>query len=469
MLIFSLLTLTALLFVSTAWSLPAASSDHDITRRNENDDGSTSAGRNFALASTVRTAHPAKLEKIYTTWVEENDDSDDSDDTCSSDISSTIDFLKPSTTSVPLSSASSATAELEGLAHIPDATCSLTQRGLSRRSCSGKYDLTYDGREFSIEYRDWPQQDILWERAFSNRKWYPVKVTRPFVHKRKFENGMERDTVTFPKRDRDGKDVFFFFDRDSKPDSGQGRFIRGFKKTGSKWESVRPYVITEDLSTRWGRVSSDGFTDPESIPKLWDDKTGDGLKKGYDKNGVALTYNWLAAIRAMVPISKRCAVFYTGSGVRQEMIDKFVNKYLKGRGYTYVNLFAGSEIRYGLLPRKKSSVSEDYYTKMHFMAIYRGSRSVAQMTRSPDVPAQKSNGVPVTIGVGQVWYWVELPVLLRNPYVKRIWAVMPDREGNWIFNKQWDIEDPNTHKVDWTWPTSLDDKLQVDPIKGTVS
>ncbi|KAL9105379.1 MAG: hypothetical protein Q9227_009435 [Pyrenula ochraceoflavens] len=415
----------------------------------------------------------------------DNDGNDDLEDSCPTDDFPWENPPQPSAfpsvfpTAIPSavpSALSSITTDPQPMDDELGAVC-IQQRGLSKREC-GTIEFKYDQRDWKIHYNDYPKKDILYIKARSDGKFYASSKENYYVEIRTFEQGrdrFERYSVEFKRLDSDGATVYFVYTKD-RTDVGEGRFLRGYDRNG---DPIRPKFLSKSgttaaaprpnsggpsssnqnqLSLRWGKASTDGFTDDEGIPALWNDDTGDGLRRGYDVNGVALTKNWLDRIQLLIRKEDRISMFYTGHGAVKSDMKDFIQTFLRGRGFTYFDVFSGSNENY-LIPPQGNERYESY-KKKRFMGIYRGSRAVAQMNRSPDIyvimkwdsgPKKRGRHIfdkpekvdpndpnKYSIGVGQVWYWVELPVLLRNPYVKRIHAVQKDESGRWRIDKQWD-------------------------------
>ena len=374
-----LFLLTSLAATSSAWAIPASTSDVSYTQ-NEIDRRDVLLSTDLSFPLVLPISDFVKLDSATTT---DDDDVADDDDSCPTDASSSTSSFRPIPTSDALPSALSPSSNLTGLDNDLGTAC-VPQDGLSKRACNGKYDIRYGDRELSITYREPPQQDILYQRAWSNRKWYPVSSDNDMVFRKRFLDRFTRDVIEFIDKDRDGAALYFIF-APGAPD-GEGRFSRGFKYRSTTVNgirenellSVRPLVLSSgntDLSLRWGRSSVDGSREPEGIPQLWNDETGDGRRDGYDRNGVALTKHWLQAIQRAIPIYKRCALFYTGSGVDSDMMHSFIDSYLRGKGFTYFDVFGDSKANYAsLLPFQREGQYKDDYEKMRFMGIYRGSK-----------------------------------------------------------------------------------------------
>ena len=74
---------------------------------------------------------------------------------------------------------------------------------------------------------------------------------------------------------------------------------------------------------------------------------------------------------------------------------------------------------------------------------------------------------PNSIGVGQVWAQIELPTLMRNPFVRRIYVAQQGPKGIWYTEKQWEFGAPNAFPVDHVPLMSLEDRTSVPQLPET--
>ncbi|KAL9109132.1 MAG: hypothetical protein Q9227_006223 [Pyrenula ochraceoflavens] len=485
MLIAQLITFTYFCITISCWALPGPGPNPASIGNGAEEISSGGTTQNLQRPRDTDSTPAVETREIEG----DGDDEENPDDDCPSEPSPSSDFntVTPTSSSTPFASV---------IGKDPGPCPSLPELAKRAGGC-GTILLTSNEREWKIEYAEWPKPDVLYLKGWRDGKWYRMPYDhKSYISKVRFKHGGERFAIKFVRPYLQGGDMWFVYARQADGE-GEGRLVKDWVKSGPRqddWTMIRPKDIDPNAGAqfKWGRWSTNGLTDPEGIPVLWEEKGHDGERWGRDRNEVALTRNWIRRIQDRIPITDRASLFYTGKGVNGEQMNDFIRGYLHGNGFTYFDAFTRRGSYEGLIPDKPDWMTWKSYQKMKFMGIYRGSKAVAIMNRSSDIYVIMEWYLPngskrnifdkpaklvidewtdqelMTIGVGQVWYWVELPTLLRNPYVKRIWAVQPTPDGRWMFDKQWDYMDPRARPPTTTWATELDTVTEIQPLDGTV-
>ncbi|KAL9111272.1 MAG: hypothetical protein Q9227_004351 [Pyrenula ochraceoflavens] len=426
---------------------------------------------------------------------DENDDDgddDDDDDDCPADSDEAD--SPPTNRTLPATNQIKPPSGIDPLPQSHSGTClnstTRMRRTLSKRNPS-QIIVTTAANKFSIMFGGWI--DTIYVQA-SDGLFYPYDPrTYGGTRWKLFQDGTDAQCYEFAGKDDGGGSMYFIFDLRAAGRPGDGWLVRNTQTVPRQKGLRRPKLIERLLGggrsigqtiwgprLRWGKIPGNGFTYPEGTVPLWHDDTDDGKSRRSDSNGVALCKSWNEKVHRKVARSMRTPVFYTDQGNSAAMRE-FINERLNGVGFTYFDVFQNGR-QESLYPDFRR-LSQSRGDKAFFMGVYRGSRAIAQETRSEDVYVVLQRWVndfqhrtifdqveiaadPRSIGVGQVWRWVELPTLMRNPFVKRIWAIQRNRYGQWTMDKQWD-----SHTSQWTpdhFPLlELDDMTEVPRIPGS--
>lgn len=189
--------------------------------------------------------------------------------------------------------------------------------------------------------------------------------------------------------------------------------------------------------------------------------SGDGQKSGRDSDGIWYIKDAVEAYTAQFPDpSDRVGVFWGGGGMTEDDfddIDQFIEINLEGQGKKFVDVFS-----YNLL--KKEGIDPDNQDNKYWRGVNRISKALAvscsggtayvymkpngcRTLFSP--PSQNPQDSDPTHGGqatnGEIWYYAELPTLMRNLKVSKIVTFYktkrtPGNPPKFVLDTQWDVD-----------------------------
>ncbi|KAL8685163.1 MAG: hypothetical protein Q9224_005936, partial [Gallowayella concinna] len=196
--------------------------------------------------------------------------------------------------------------------------------------------------------------------------------------------------------------------------------------------------------------------------------SGDGQKSGKDSDGVWYVKGAVDEYTAQHPDpSDRVGVFWGGGGMTQEDfddIDEFIEFRLQDRGKKFIDVFT-----YDIL-KNKGGINADTRTNTYWRGVNRVSKALATacsggtayvfmkpygcrtlFSPSSHNPQDSDPAHGGQATNGEIWYYAELPTLMRNLNIQKIVTFYktkrtPGNAPKFVLDTQWDVDRPGDMK-----------------------